>query len=77
METVLLVLMIVSSLGLIASVVLQEGSTAGMGGAISGGAEGLFGKKKAHGMQGLLNKITLISAVVFFISIFVFDLLTK
>ena len=44
---------------------------------ISGGAEGLFGKKKAHGMQGLLNKITLISAVVFFISIFVFDLLTK
>jgi len=77
METVLLVFIIISSIGLIGSVLLQEGSQAGMGSSIAGGAEGLFGKKKAHGMQGLLNKITLVSAVVFFIAIFIFDLLTK
>ena len=77
MTTVLLVFMVISSITLIGSVLLQEGSSAGMGSAISGGAEGLFGKKKAHGMQGLLNKITLVSAVVFFISIFVFNILAK
>ncbi|WP_290771665.1 preprotein translocase subunit SecG [Anaerofustis sp.] len=77
METVLLVLIVISSVALIGSVLFQEGSSAGMGGSIAGGAEGLFGKKKSHGMQGLLNKITLISAVVFFVSIFIFNLLTK
>ena len=76
MKTVLLVFIVIASFVLIASVLLQEGATAGMGGAIAGGAEGLFGKKKSHGMQGLLNKITLGAAVVFFISIFVFNLIS-
>ena len=75
MKTFLLVFIIISSFTLIGSVLLQEGSSAGMGGAIAGGAEGLFGKKKSHGMQGLLNKITLVSAVVFFVTIFVFNLI--
>lgn len=76
MKTVLLVFIVISSIALIASVLLQEGTSAGMGGAIAGGAEGLFGKKKSHGMQGLLNKITLGSAVVFFLTIFVFNLIS-
>lgn len=76
MKTVLLVFIVLSSLSVIISVLLQEGSQAGMSGAIAGGAEGLFGKKKSQGIQGLLNKITLISAVVFFVTIFIFGLLS-
>ena len=69
MQTVLVIIVILSGLALIASVLLQEGNSAGMSGAIQGGAESLFGKKKAQGMQGLLNKITLVSAIAFFVSV--------
>ena len=74
METVLLGLIILSSLGLIVSVLLQEGSS-GMSGSIAGGAESLFGKKKSKGMQGVLERMTVISAVIFFISVFVFGII--
>lgn len=47
MTTVLLVFMVISRHTLIGSVLLQEGSSAGMGSAISGGAEGLFGKESS------------------------------
>ena len=53
----------VVSLGLIATVLLQSGRSAGLSGAISGGAQALFGKKK--GMDDLLEKITSGLAVAF------------
>ena len=74
METALLVLIIASSIVLIVSVLLQEGSS-GMSGSIAGGAESLFGKKKSKGMQGMLKRITVISAVAFFASTFIFGIL--
>ncbi len=45
---------------------MQEGKSAGLG-AISGAAETYWGKNKGRSMEGTLEKITKILAVVFFI----------
>lgn len=65
MKIVLMVLMLILSLGVIASVLLQSGRSAGLSGAITGGAEVLFGKKK--GLDDFLSKITIVLAVLFFL----------
>ncbi|RUL47218.1 preprotein translocase subunit SecG [Ureibacillus xyleni] len=67
MHTVLLTLLIIVSIGLIVVVLLQSGKSAGLSGAISGGAEQLFGKQKARGMDLVLHRITIVLAVLFFI----------
>lgn len=67
MHTVLLILLIIVSVALIAIVLLQSGKSAGLSGAISGGAEQLFGKQKARGMDLVLHRITIVLAILFFI----------
>lgn len=67
MVVFLKVLLVIFSLGLIAAVLLQKGKSAGLSGAITGGAEHLFGKQKARGMDLLLSRITMGLAVGFFI----------
>ncbi|CEA04284.1 preprotein translocase subunit SecG [Lysinibacillus sp. BF-4] len=67
MHTVLLVLLMVVSLSLITLVLLQSGKSAGLSGAISGGAEQLFGKQKARGMDLVLHRTTIVLAVLFFV----------
>lgn len=62
------VLLILASLVLIASILLQSGKSAGLSGSISGGAENIFGKKKSRGYEAILSKITTISAVAFILS---------
>lgn len=64
-RTVILVLQIIASMGLIATVLLQSGKSAGLSGAIAGGAETFFGKKK--GLDNLLSKLSLVSAIAFMI----------
>jgi preprotein translocase subunit SecG len=54
------------SIALIASVILQSGKSAGLSGAIAGGAETFFGKKK--GMDELLGKVTAVVALLFGVS---------
>jgi preprotein translocase subunit SecG len=61
------ILLIVFSLGLIVVVLLQRGKSAGLSGAISGGAEHLFGKQKARGLDLFLQRVTIGLAVGFFI----------
>ncbi len=68
MDVVLNVLLIVSSLILIASILLQSGKSAGLSGAIGGGAEQIWGKNKARDYDAKFDKITKISAVVFMVS---------
>lgn len=68
MEIVFIVLLVISSLALVVSVVMHSGKSAGLSGAIGGGAEQLFGKQKATGMDRLFDKITLVSAIVFILS---------
>jgi len=46
---------------------LQSGKSAGLSGAISGGAEQLFGKQKARGLDLVLHRVTIVLAALFFI----------
>lgn len=62
------VLIILASLILIASILLQSGKSAGLSGSIAGGAESLWGKQKGRGYEAILSKVTTISAVVFILS---------
>ncbi|HBJ9956459.1 TPA: preprotein translocase subunit SecG [Listeria monocytogenes] len=66
MSTVLTVLLIIVSLLLITVIILQPGKSAGLSGAISGGAEQLFGKQKARGLELILHRTTIVLSVVFF-----------
>lgn len=67
MHALLVTLLVIVSLGLILSVLLQAGKSAGLSGAISGGAEQLFGKQKARGIDLVLHRITVVLAVLFFV----------
>jgi preprotein translocase subunit SecG len=61
------ILLIIASVGMILVVLLQKGKSAGLSGAISGGAEHLFGKTKARGMELFLSRLTMGFAAAFFI----------
>jgi preprotein translocase subunit SecG len=67
MHTVLLSLLVIDAIALIIVVLLQSGKSAGLSGAISGGAEQLFGKQKARGIDAVLHRITVVLAVLFFV----------
>ncbi|NMO97108.1 preprotein translocase subunit SecG [Paenibacillus lemnae] len=61
------VLLVVFSIAMIVVVLLQKGKSAGLAGAISGGAEHLFGKTKARGMDLVLQRVTVVVAIGFMI----------
>lgn len=67
MALFLKIVLVVVSILLIAVVLLQSGKSAGLSGAISGGAEQIMGKAKARGIDALLNKLTVILAVLFMV----------
>jgi len=66
LKIALVILLSLSSLGLIATVLFQSGRSAGLSGAITGAGEAVFGKKK--GMDELFAKFTAILATVFLLS---------
>ncbi|WP_099352695.1 preprotein translocase subunit SecG [Fredinandcohnia onubensis] len=66
MHGVLVTLLIIVCIALIVVVLLQSGKSAGLSGAISGGAEQLFGKQKARGLDAVLHRVTVVLAVLFF-----------
>ncbi len=65
MNTALTVLLMISSIVLIASILLQSGKSAGLSGSIAGGAEQIFGKNKARDYDAKLDKLTTIFTVIF------------
>lgn len=67
MHTLLVTLLIIVSLALIAVVLLQTSKSSGLSGAISGGAEQLFGKQKARGLDLILHRVTIVLGVLFFV----------
>jgi preprotein translocase subunit SecG len=67
MHAVLVTLLVIVSVGLIVVVLLQSGKSAGLSGAISGGAETLFGKQKARGIDLILHRITVVLSILFFL----------
>ena len=73
-ETLSIIYVIVA-ISLIVAVLLQSGKSAGLSGAITGGAETFFGKKK--GMDQLLGKISLVLAVSFMLLAFIVTILVR
>lgn len=65
MHTFILILQIICAIGLIVTVLMQSGRSAGVSGAIAGGAETFFGKKK--GLDEFFAKISTVFAVAFLI----------
>jgi len=66
MKIAVMILQILVSLGLIATVLLQSGRSAGLSGAIAGGAEAIFGKKK-KGIDELLGRVSTWLAMLFLV----------
>jgi len=67
LSLIIKIVLVVFSVFLIIVVLLQSGSKQGLSGAITGGAEQIFGKKKARGMDALLVRLTKVAAVGFMI----------
>lgn len=59
--------LLVLSIILVIVVLLQESRSAGLSGAIAGGADTFFGKSKGRTMEQKLVKITKIGAIAFFV----------
>lgn len=66
LRIVLTIVFIVVSLALLIVVLMQEGKSAGLG-AIQGAAETYWGKAKGKSMEGMLEKVTKVLAVLFMI----------
>ncbi len=73
MKTALMIIHVIISVALIASVLLQSGKSAGLSGAIDGGAQTLFGKKK--GLDDLFSKVSTGLAIAFMILAIVLTIL--
>ena len=65
LKVFLLIVEILISLAMMATILLQSGRSAGFSGSIMGGSEALFGKKK--GLDDTLSRITGILAAAFMI----------
>jgi preprotein translocase subunit SecG len=70
MQTIILILdviLLLFSLVLIVVVLMQPGKSAGLSGAITGGAETFFGRNKAKSYEGKLALATKVSAGIMFV----------
>ena len=67
MSLALKIILAVASLVLIISILLQSSNSDGLSGSIGGGAEQLFGKRKSQGYEGILSKISTVTAVLFIV----------
>jgi len=76
LKTIILALQIICALGLISTVLLQSGKSAGLSGSIAGGSEAIFGGKK-KGLDELLAKITAYIAVLFMLLTLILALLNN
>ena len=67
MSIALKIILAVASLVLIISILLQSSNSDGLSGSIGGGAEQLFGKRRSQGYEGILSKISTVTAVLFIV----------
>ncbi|EOT2045475.1 preprotein translocase subunit SecG [Staphylococcus pseudintermedius] len=67
MHSFFVVLLIIDCIALITVVLLQEGKSNGLSGAISGGAEQLFGKQKQRGVDLFLHRLTIVLSIIFYV----------
>ena len=62
---VLTIIQVLAALFLTFVVLAQSGKSAGLSGAIAGGADTFFGQSKASNMQRTLSRLTTVIGVVF------------
>lgn len=74
LKVILTILFVVVCVALVVIVLLQEGKSAGLTGAISGVGETYWGKNKARSMEGKLDTITKVLATAFIILAILLDL---
>lgn len=67
MQTGLMIVLVIVSIFLTVSVLLQSGNSDGLSGSIAGGAEQLFGKKKSSPYELLLKRMTVVAAIAFIV----------
>ena len=70
-QIVLGIILLIVALFLIIAVLMQNGKSHGLSGAISGGAETFFGKQKGSTIEKKLSKITTVVAIVFVVIVLV------
>lgn len=73
LKIVLSILFIIVCVALVVLVLMQEGKSAGLG-SISGAAETYWGKNKGRSMEGLLVKLTKVTALAFILLTILLDL---
>src|SRR5699024_9589903 len=71
LATVINIMLLIDAIIMIVFIVLQSRTSAGLSGAISGGAQQLFGNQKARGNDVVLHRGTVITAVFFFVLAFI------
>ncbi len=67
MAIIVSIILFIVCLALAAIVLMQQGKSAGLSGAISGAAESYFGRNKTRTMEGKLERITKILAGVYIV----------
>ena len=65
MTLALKIVLLIASIILRVSILLQSSNSAGLSGSIGGGAEQLFGKKRSSGYDAILSKIATVTAILF------------
>lgn len=76
-QIIVTLLHIIFALSIIIIVLLQSGKSAGLSGAIAGGAETFFGKNKGRTIDAMLSKYTSIAAIAFLVTSVVLFLIMK
>ncbi len=67
LRVIVTIIYVLVSIALTVIVLMQEGKSAGLSGAISGAADTYWGKNKGRSMEGAMNKITRYLAVGFIV----------
>jgi preprotein translocase subunit SecG len=67
MSLALKIVLLIASIILTVSILLQSSNSAGLSGSIGGGAEQLFGKKRSSGYDAILSKISTVTACLFIV----------
>ena len=67
MSLALKIILLVASIILIISILLQSSNSAGLSGSIGGGAEQLFGKKRSSGYDAILSRVSTVTAILFIV----------
>ena len=73
-KIILTILFILICIALTVIILMQEGKSAGLG-SIAGAAESYWGKNKGRSLEGTLQKLSLIAAILFIVIAFVLNII--